>query len=88
MTDTSTVEPSVATKAAQAVTQHPTTASAGLGGSLSVVILSLFIHCNIHLTTEEAIAWTSLITMFFGWLLRYLTRRFPILEIPTDGASS
>ncbi len=70
---------------AQAIAQnHPTTASAGLGTSLSVAIMSLLLHFNVHLTEEEAIAWTGLITAFLGWFLRYLGHRYPVLDIPTQ----
>ena len=82
----------IAATAQQVVQNHPTTASAGLGGSLSIAIMSLLLHFNIHLTEEEAIAWTTLITAFLGWFLRYLGHRFPLLDIPiqppTQGPAS
>lgn len=77
-------QPTIVATVKQAAQNHPTTASAGLGGALSIVIMSILMHMNIHITEEEAIAWTSLITAFLGWLLRVLSHRFPVLEIPVS----
>lgn len=71
------------------ISNHPTTAASGLGGSLSIVIMSLMLDFNVHISEEAAIAWTTLIVAFLGWLLRFLSHRFPVLELqpPSDPPS-
>lgn len=73
-------------QAGAAVQQHPTTASAGLGGTVSIVLMSLLMRLNVHLSEEEAIAWSSLLTAAIGWGLKVLSRKFPVLAAPISGA--
>lgn len=61
-------------------TQHRTTAAAGIGGSAAIVLMSLLLHFNIHLTEEEAIAWTSVITGAIGLLLKAFEAKHPEVE--------
>lgn len=77
----------IAQSAGQIALNHPTTASAGLSGAVSIVIMSLLQHNDIHLTEEEAIAWTTLITAALGWLLRFLSQRYPVLSL-NDGPAT
>lgn len=96
MADATAPGSSPVVSAQQMVQNHPTTAAAGLGGSLSIVIMSLLLHADIHLSEEEAIAWTTLITGALGYLLKYLSRRYPQMDCnepvpssdPTQGTPS
>ena len=56
---------------------HPTTAAVGMGGALSIVVMSLLLHLNIHLTEEEAMAWTAVVSGVFGWAINKIELRKP-----------
>lgn len=52
-----------------------TAAAAGSGTALTIILLSIGLHLNIHLTEEEAVAWTGAITAAAGWIGHRLERR-------------
>lgn len=52
-----------------------TAAAAGSGTALTIILLSIGLHCNIHLTEEEVVAWSGAITAGFGWLAHRLESR-------------
>ena len=62
----------------QAVVNHPTTAASGLGGSLSIAIMSLLLHLNVHLTEEEALAWSSILIALLGWVMKWVGAHYPM----------
>ena len=63
------------------VANHPTTAAGGVSGALTTIILSGLLHMNIHPTIEETVAWNTVLTAFLGWLLRFMSKRLPVLDV-------